>query len=55
MTMKDRVPRDINHLAFWPMREGNFEFLDNFTNTITGRQWLFPSATVLAGKRIPRA
>ena len=34
--------------------DGNFEFLDNFKNTITGRQRFFPSATVLAGKRVPR-
>ena len=37
------------------LREGTFEFLDNFKNTITGRQRLFPSATVLAGKLVPRA
>jgi dihydroorotase len=36
------------------LREGNFEFLDNFKNTITGRQRFFPSATILAGKRLGR-
>ena len=35
--------------------KGTFEFLDNYKNTITGRQRLFPSGTVLGGKRIPRA
>ena len=42
-------------VAVLELREGNFEFLDNYKNTIAGRQRLFPSATVLAGKRIPRA
>ncbi len=37
------------------LREGTFEFLDKYKNTITGRQRLFPAGTVLAGKRIPRA
>jgi hypothetical protein len=37
------------------LREGTFEFLDNYKNTITGSQRLFPSATVLSGRRIPRA
>jgi dihydroorotase len=41
--------------AVLELRDGNFEFLDNFKNTITGRQRLFPSATVLAGKRVSRA
>jgi dihydroorotase len=37
------------------LREGSFEFFDNFKGTRTGRQRLFPSETVLAGKRVPRA
>jgi hypothetical protein len=36
------------------LREGEFEFLDNYENTIKGRQRLFPSETVLAGMRVPR-
>jgi hypothetical protein len=32
--------------------KGNFEFLDNFKNNITGHQRFFPSATVLGGKRM---
>ena len=38
-------------IAVLELREGTFEFEDNFKNTRTGRQRLFPSATVLAGKR----
>ena len=41
-------------VALLELREGNFEFLDNYNNKITGRQRLFPSGTVLAGKRVPR-
>lgn len=51
-TLNVGAPADV---AILELREGNFEFLDNFRNTITGRQRLFPSATVLAGKRIARA
>jgi dihydroorotase len=41
-------------IALLELREGNFTFLDNYKNTIPGRQRLFPSGTVLGGKRIPR-
>jgi dihydroorotase len=41
-------------VAVLELREGTFEFLDNYKNTITGRQRLFPVETVLAGKRIKR-
>lgn len=51
-TLNVGAPADV---ALLELREGHFEFLDNFENTITGRQRLFPWATVLAGKRIPRA
>jgi dihydroorotase len=50
-TLKVGAPADV---ALLELREGTFEFLDNFKNTITGRQRLFPAGTVLAGKRIPR-
>jgi dihydroorotase len=50
-TLNVGAPADV---AVLELRDGNFEFLDNFKNTIKGRQRLFPSATVLAGKRIPR-
>ena len=51
-TLNVGAPADV---ALLELREGNFEFLDNYNNKITGRQRLFPSGTVLAGKRIPRA
>jgi len=50
-TLKVGAAADI---AVLELREGNFEFLDNYKGTITGRQRLFPFATVLAGKRITR-
>ena len=51
-TLNVGAPADVTVLE---LREGNFEFLDNFKGTIAGRQRFFPSATVLAGKHIPRA
>ena len=47
--LKPGAPAD---LAVLELREGSFEFEDNFKNSRTGRQRLFPSATVLAGKRV---
>ncbi len=38
-----------------PLREGMFEFVDNYGNNRTGRQRLFPSETVLAGERVTPA
>jgi dihydroorotase len=49
-TLNVGAPADV---ALLELRKGNFEFLDNFKNTITGSQRLFPSATVLGGKRVP--
>jgi dihydroorotase len=37
------------------LREGTFEFLDNYNGKRTGRQRLFPSEVVLGGKRFQRA
>ena len=51
-TLNVGAPADVVLLE---LREGKFEFLDNYNNTIAGRQRLFPSGTVLAGRRIPRA
>ena len=51
-TLKVGAPADV---AVLELREGTFEFLDNYGNKRTGRQRLFPSATVLGGKRVPRA
>ena len=42
-------------IALLELRDGDFEFLDNYGNTIQGRQRLFPSGTVLGGKRILEA
>ena len=42
-------------VALLELRQGNFEFLDNYGNKVPGRQRLFPSGTVLGGKWIPRA
>jgi dihydroorotase len=48
-TLKVGAPADV---AVLELREGAFEFVDNYQNKRTGRQRLFPSATVLAGKRV---
>jgi len=48
-TLKPGAPADI---AVLELREGSFEFVDNFENKRASRQRLFPSATVLAGKRV---
>ncbi len=49
-TLNVGAPADV---ALLELREGNFEFLDNYKGTITGRQRLFPAGTVLGGRRIP--
>ena len=51
-TLNVGAPADV---AILELREGNFEFLDNFNNKRAGRQRLFPSGTVLAGKVVRRA
>jgi dihydroorotase len=48
-TLKVGVPADI---AVLELREGSFDFVDNYENKRGGRQRLFPSETVLAGKRV---
>jgi dihydroorotase len=48
-TLKVGAPADV---AVLELRDGTFEFVDNFENKRSGRQRLFPSATVLAGKRV---
>jgi dihydroorotase len=50
-TLKVGATADI---AVLELRDGSFEFVDNYANKRSGRQRLFPSATVLAGKRVPR-
>ena len=49
-TLNIGAPADV---AIMDLREGTFEFLDNYKGTRTGHQRLFPIATVLAGKRTP--
>ena len=51
-TLNVGAPADV---AVLELREGMFEFVDNYGNNRTGRQRLFPSGTVLGGKRVPRA
>ena len=50
-TLNVGAPADV---AVLELREGEFEFLDNYENTIKGSQRLFPSETVLGGVRVPR-
>ncbi len=49
-TLNIGAPADV---AIMELRDGTFEFLDNYKGTRTGHQRLFPIATVLAGKRTP--
>lgn len=42
-------------VAILELKVGEFEFLDNYGGKRTGKQRLFPSATVLAGKLVSRA
>ncbi|MBV9744444.1 MAG: amidohydrolase family protein [Acidobacteriia bacterium] len=51
-TLKPGAPADI---AVLELRDGDFEFVDNYGNKRNGRQRMFPSATVLAGKRVAKA
>lgn len=49
-TLNIGAPADV---AIMELREGSFEFLDNYEGKRIGRQRLFPIATVLNGKRVP--
>src|SRR5258706_14152344 len=49
-TLNIGAPADV---AIMELREGTFEFLDNYKGTRADRQRLFPIASVLAGKRTP--
>jgi dihydroorotase len=51
-TLNVGAPADV---AILELREGTFEFLDNYKGTRTGRQRLFPAGTVLAGKPVQGA
>ena len=50
-TLNVGAPADV---AILELREGSFEFLDNYKGTRTGSQRLFPAGTVLAGKQAQR-
>jgi dihydroorotase len=49
-TLNVGAPADI---AVMELREGSFEFLDNYQGKRTGKQRLFPVATVVGGKKAP--
>jgi len=51
-TLNIGAPADV---AILELREGSFEFLDNYKGIRTGHQRLFPNQTVLAGKLVQRA
>jgi len=48
-TLNIGAPAD---MAIMELRDGSFEFVDNYKGTRTGRQRLFPAGTILAGKRV---
>jgi dihydroorotase len=50
-TLNVGAPAD---MAILELREGKFEFLDNYKGVRTGRQRLVPAGTVLAGRNVPR-
>ena len=50
-TLNVGAPADV---AVLELREGEFEFVDNYGNVRTGRRRLFPSETVIGGRRAPR-
>jgi dihydroorotase len=49
-TLNVGAPADV---AVLELREGTFDFVDNYKGTRSGKQRLFPVASVLAGKRTP--
>jgi dihydroorotase len=51
-TLNAGAPADV---AILELRDGTFEFLDNYKGARTGHQRLFPSATVLGGKPVQSA
>jgi dihydroorotase len=50
-TLNAGAPADV---AILELRDGPFEFVDNYGNKRMGRQRLFPSGTVLGGKRVAK-
>lgn len=51
-TLNVGAPADI---AILELREGSFEFLDNYEGVRVGSRRLFPLETILAGRQVPRA
>src|SRR5216684_2026157 len=51
-TLNVGAPADV---AIMELREGAFEFINNYKGIRAGRQRLFPAGTVLAGKNVQRA
>ena len=51
-TLNIGAPADI---AILELREGNFQFVDNYKNVRYGAYRLFPFETILAGRKVPRA
>jgi dihydroorotase len=51
-TLNVGAPADV---AIMELRDGDFQFVDNYKGTRNGKQRLFPTATVLGGKRVARA
>lgn len=49
-TLNVGAPADV---AILDLREGSFDFVDNYKGTRSGKQRLFPIASVLAGKKVP--
>ena len=49
-TLNVGAPADV---AVLELRQGSFEFVDNYENKRSGRQRLFPGGTVLGGTRVP--
>jgi dihydroorotase len=48
-TLNVGAPADV---AIMELREGTFDFLDNYKGVRTGKQRLFPAGVVLAGKSV---
>jgi dihydroorotase len=49
-TLNVGAPADV---AVMELKDGSFEFVDNYKGTRTGKQRLFPVATVVGGKKAP--
>ena len=49
-TLNIGAPADV---AILELREGTFDFVDNYKGTRSGKQRLFPFGSVLAGKKTP--